>query len=474
MALRGCPPIVSKYVGMNESRLQQPDRRAEDDAYEYDTEVAVALVRTLTVILALLSPQMLRDPGYDLRERSFLFVCLAVLTFNIGIGYAAYRRIRLPMIRRPGIIAIDIALATLWVSFASAESKSELFPLYYLITIVAALWFSVSGALLVAALSTFSYAFACFTGSDDITDALRASLGIHVPFLFLVALSAGYLAQAQEAERRRRAEEQRIRSNLQKEVEISRGVQKLLVPQTLPQVEGLDIGAKERTSRQAGGGDYYDVFVLGDGKIAVCIADVMGKSLNAQSRLPMLKYALHGLVTQPLPPEQVVSRLNTLLYDALYPDMPITLAYAVIDVKERLLTLCNAGHLPLLLMSRDGVSRGLRVDAAMLGLFHPTDPRYKPYRSATWSFQPGDVLVFYTDGVVEARNPQREEFGEERLCEIVAHQSDQPAQAIADSIVRAVNFFERSRNLDDVTVVVIKLLSDERKEVNESTSQSTH
>ena len=449
---------------MNEARLRQIRLRAEDDTYEYDAEVVVSLVRTLAVMLALLSPQMLRDPGYDLRDRSFLFVCLAVLTFNICIGYAAYRRIRLPLIRRPGMIAIDIALATLWVSFTSDESKSELFPLYYLITIVSALWFGVSGALLVAAMSTFSYGFAYFTGSDDVTEALRASLGIHIPFLFLVALSVGYLAQAQEAERRRRAEEQRIRSNLQKEVEISRDVQKLLIPKRLPQVEGIDIGAKERTSRQAGGGDYYDVFVLGDGRVAICIADVMGKSLNAQSRLPMLKYALHALVTQNLPPEQVVSHLNTLLYDALYPDMPITLSYAVIDLKERCMTLCNAGHLPLLLMSSNGASQGLRIDAAMLGLFHPNDPRYELYDSATWSLQPGDVLVFYTDGVVEARNPQREEFGEERLCEIIAHQSDKTAQAIAESIVRAVNVFERSRNLDDVTVVVVKVLPDQPEE----------
>ncbi|MCS6861141.1 MAG: serine/threonine-protein phosphatase [Abditibacteriales bacterium] len=446
---------------MNESRLRQPDPRPEDDAYEYDTEVAVSLVRTLTVLLALLSPQMLRDPGYDLRDRPFLLVCLAVLIFNIGIGYAAYRRLRLPLTRRPGMLAIDLALATLWVSFTGAESKSELFPLYYLITIVAALWFGVSGALLVAALSTFSYTFACFTGSEEVPDVLRVSLGIHVPFLFLVALSVGYLAQAQEAERRRRAEEQRIRSNLQREVEISRGVQKLLIPQTLPQVAGLDIGAKERTSRQAGGGDYYDVFVLEEDKVAICIADVMGKSLSAQSRLPMLKYALHGLVTQHLPPEQVVSHLNALLYDALYPDMPVTLAYAVVDVKRRCLTLCNAGHPPLLRLSGDGVLQGLRADAPMLGLFHPNDPRYQPYQSTTWTLQAGDVLVFYTDGVVEARSPQHEEFGEERLCAIVAQHRDASAQGIAETIVRAVNSFERSRHLDDVTVVVVKLLPQE-------------
>jgi sigma-B regulation protein RsbU (phosphoserine phosphatase) len=473
---------------VNETRLRQT-RRPEEDTYEYDAEVVVSLVRTLVVMLALLSPQMLRDPGYDLRDRSFLLVCLAVLTFNIGIGFAAYRRIRLPLIRRLGMTAIDIALATLWVSFTGDESKSELFPLYYLITIVAALWFGVSGALLVAALSTLSYVLAYFTGSDDVTQALRASLGIHIPFLFLVALSVGYLAQAQEAERRRRAEEQRIRSHLQKEVEMSRDVQKLLIPKRLPAVEGWDLGAKDRPSRQAGGGDYYDMFVLGDGKVAICIADVMGKSLNAQSRLPMLKYALHALVMQNLPPEQVVSHLNTLLHDALYPDMPITLSYAVLDASERRLTLCNAGHLPLLLLSRHGALQRLHPEAPMLGLFHPNDPRYQPYHSATCSLQPGDLLVFYTDGVVEARNPQREEFGEERLCEIIARQSDQPAQVIADSIVREVNAFERSRHLDDVTVVVAKLLPDEpsrdgteprrsrsgtvteRKEVNEPTSQ---
>jgi serine phosphatase RsbU (regulator of sigma subunit) len=441
--------------------MRQPHPGNKDETYQYESEMVVALVRMLVVVLALLSPQMLPNVPYDVLDLSFLLPCAAVLIFNAAIGYAAYRRFRLPLIRRPGMIVIDLALVTLWMSSSGTEKPLfDLFPLYYLTTIVAAIWFGVSGALLTAGLSTLFYAMVKLTAHFDVAQAFQEGLGIQVSFLFLVALLSGSLAQAQEAERRRRAEEQLILSNLKQQVEISQDIQSLLIPQELPSVQGLDIGARQRPSVQAGGGDYYDLLALGEGKVAICIADVSGKSLRAQSRLPMLKHAWRALVANRLPPEQVVAQLNTQLYDDLRSDLFITLCYAVCDVQERRLTLCNAGHLPPLLLSSNGHSQWLATQGSSLGFFRPTHPHYQPYQSQSWKLAPEDTLVFYTDGVTDTRNPQGEEFGEERLRELVTDQRDQSAQDIANVVVRAVSMFERLRNLDDVAVVVVKMLPD--------------
>jgi sigma-B regulation protein RsbU (phosphoserine phosphatase) len=185
-------------------------------------------------------------------------------------------------------------------------------------------------------------------------------------------------------------------------------------------------------------------------KFSVSIADVAGKGVPGALLTASLRGLEKSVVTHDVHPQQLCSSLN----DALTEIMPIgkfvSFFFAVIDTESRMLCYSNAGHNPPILVRTDGSVRELRVGGGVLGLFSEWT-----YEQTQLKLESGDRLVLYTDGITEVESPHSEEFGMERVKEIVVQNRNGSAEHIQRSLMQAVSQHCEERFQDDATVVVI-------------------
>lgn len=414
-----------------------------------ESEIVVSIFRTLVLILLVVAPRF-TVVLHPMSSDAYVLIILAAV-YNLLTTITYLKRIDLPF-RRQAMIVMDLCLMTLWINVSPGD-KRDLFPLYNLIAIVAAMWFNVVGSVITASFASFLFVLIYVTSSPDPSFAvIQQSLTIQIPFLYLVAFLAGYLAEAQEWERERRIETQLLVSDYEREMSMSRDIQKLMLPGHLPRIEGVDLAAMTRIARVVGGGDYYDLVRLDKSRFGLCIADVAGKSIRAQIRLPLLKYALRAVVPIYHDPAAVVTRLNSMVYEDLQPDIFIALCYAVIDLERNEAHLCIAGHSPPLhFPARESGYTLLPTGGVPLGVDEQPE-----YESVRIPLESGDTLIFYTDGVNHARNGHGEEFGEERLAEMFLNNRWLPSTAMAETLLKNVDAFEYGVRGDDLTILVLK------------------
>ncbi len=241
----------------------------------------------------------------------------------------------------------------------------------------------------------------------------------------------------------------------QLEQDVAETMRRGLLPPSRIDVPGLEIGTHyEPLAIDAGrvGGDYYDVLTLPDGRIAVSIADVCGKGMAAAARTALSKYSVRAFAVETPWPHQVLTRVNAAMV-AQEPDTDsfTTLAYALLDPPACGLALGGAGHPPALLYhTATGKCVCLEAGGAALGLLADAD-----YEEALEAFEPDDVLLLYTDGILEARRG-KEQFGLARLAALFARIATHPPQQIATEIVAATRDFAGGKLSDDVTLLVLK------------------
>jgi sigma-B regulation protein RsbU (phosphoserine phosphatase) len=259
--------------------------------------------------------------------------------------------------------------------------------------------------------------------------------------LFLVGCLVGYIAEIQDKERERRLESQLLVANYQREIDLSSQLQPLLFESQSqntqsPDAQNLDIGVATKAARELGGGDYVDAIALGENKTLICIADVSGKSVRAQARLPLLKYALRALAPLHHAPADLVKNLNETLAPDLQPELYIAFCCAVIDGKQGVLRWCNAGHIaPLLIESRGGESsiQPLETCGPPLGLFPELE-----YSEREMKWHESDQLLFYTDGLSDALSFNNTEDGEaqvRRLAARLSQETRRPINEVADDFI---------------------------------------
>ncbi len=260
----------------------------------------------------------------------------------------------------------------------------------------------------------------------------------------------GALEDEYEAERR----------GVQKEFEIAREVQIRLLPSQAPDYPRLDFGFFYQPAREVGG-DYYDFIPFNPERMGLAVGDVSGKGLSSA----LLMASLQGLVRTNLAVRQgevarFATQLNHSLYKLTASERYATLFFALVDVSNQTLHYVNAGHNPPLLF-RNGTSpaHGLSTTESLKGGGPPVGIFARSqYRSEHVLLHDGDVLVAYTDGVVDALNPQQEEFGEERLSDIARSSLSLSAAEICKRIAERLQaFVEESPQWDDITLVVMKM-----------------
>lgn len=240
-----------------------------------------------------------------------------------------------------------------------------------------------------------------------------------------------------------------------RELKVVADIQRSLLPVELPRIAGLDIAAHYQTARNAGG-DYYDFFELPGGKLGILIADVSGHGTPAAVVMAVTHSIAHTHESDPDPPSKLLNFINLHLCRRYTQGTGtfVTAFYGIYDPHTRQLRFANAGHHPPRLKRRRNGPSGIVEGAANLPLGIDPD---ECYLDETQTLQPGDILVLYTDGIVEARSTQGELFGIERLDQVIS-QSEPSSRALIDQVVSQVErFCEYRPPRDDRTMVVIQI-----------------
>lgn len=243
------------------------------------------------------------------------------------------------------------------------------------------------------------------------------------------------------------------KKRLQGQLEVARQVQLELLPPSDPELPGYDISAYNFPTEEVSG-DYYDWVRIHDDQIGIVIADVSGKGVPAALLMAFLRASLRAATHVGYATPISMAKVNYLLWESIERNQFVTAFYGILDASNKTLSYSNAGHNPPLLINAAGQTRFIKRGEQPLGMFQ--DTRYHEYYL---SFEPGDVLVLYTDGVTEAMNPAGEEFGSDRLVEAVKTAYDLPARELIASLEMAVLEWTASVGAhDDVTFFVIKAL----------------
>jgi phosphoserine phosphatase RsbU/P len=248
------------------------------------------------------------------------------------------------------------------------------------------------------------------------------------------------------------AEEAAQRRRLDDELSLARTIQVALYPKIMPELPGYEIVAFNLPSRTVSG-DLFQVMTRKDGKECVFfIADVSGKGIGAA----LLTASLEALCAAPLEvgraPDRVFARVSTLLYRRTSPEKYATALLATLRPESGTVRFANAGHNPGLLVRAWGLLKPLGATGVPLGMF-----AHANYRAETLNLNRGDVLILFTDGIVEARNPAGEEYGSTRLETVAVEHRGASAREIAQAIERDLADFVRGvPYTDDRTLVVLK------------------
>jgi phosphoserine phosphatase RsbU/P len=261
----------------------------------------------------------------------------------------------------------------------------------------------------------------------------------------IAALAAAFLRNERLVEKARVADARR------REDEIARQVHRGLLPRHDPLFAGLDISGGFRAAEGVGG-DYYGYVAMADGSLGIAIADVSGHGVGAALYMATAKGALHSEARDLLSPADVLRRVNEVLAsDFSAADMFATFVFARFLPDGRRMVWSNAGHNPPLVLRRGGEVESLKPCGPALGIVAGAR-----WRDVDQRFAAGDILLLYTDGVVEARDASGRFFGVERLIEAARR----PAQSAADVRENVLDALARHTSAlppqDDVTLVVVR------------------
>ncbi len=256
-------------------------------------------------------------------------------------------------------------------------------------------------------------------------------------------------------------QEIRQRELVEQELEVARSIQQASLPKEVPTLEGWQISPFYRPAREVGG-DFYDFHFLSEGRVGLVVGDATGKGVPAalvmSTTLGMIQLAAGALDSSS--PGEVLSRVNETLFARIPPNMFVTCFYAILEPQSGSLSYANAGHdLPYLRRGGDGDAEELRARGMPLGLMPEMS-----YEEKEIVLQEGDSALLYTDGLVEAHDPQREMFGFPRLRALVAEHADQEERSLGDFLMEELYSFvgEGWEQEDDITLLTLRRLTASR------------
>ena len=269
----------------------------------------------------------------------------------------------------------------------------------------------------------------------------------------MLATLASYIAIALE-NARLYEEARKTERRLQFDLSTAREIQRGLLPTGAREVPGLELAAAYAPARELGG-DFYDFLPYGKGRLALVLGDVSGKGTAAALFASLaIGIVREHIVEHPCPPAEMLAMLNTRLHAVHFDSRFIATLFSVYDASTRRLTISNGGG-PYPLLVRDGAVQSVRIAGIPLGLFPDTQ-----YDEITLELVPGDTVLFASDGILESFNADLEEFGADRLTDVLARVTpEQSAEAIAADILAATDDYSGAGVMpsDDRTLLVLRV-----------------
>ena len=369
-----------------------------------------------------------------------------------GMGWTGHR-----WIRAGGVLTVEVSwLETLAGLYRNTRENPFNFVLIAMIGLLVALTLMLAGADYGMVRALGRSITAAVTALRQGAERLEAGdLAHRIPVegeddLWDVAAAFNRMAVGLERGRRLEIERQRTED----ELALARRIQARLLPSGPPAVEGLELAGISESAREVGG-DYYDYLPLGGGRVALVIADVSGKGVGAALLMSGFRASLLSQDLAGTGLAEVAGRLNRFLNRSVEPGKFVTAFLGVLDGRDGRLVYCNAGHNEPLLVGADGAVTRLETGGLILGILE-----HSPYETGETVLEPGSRLVLYTDGVTEAANEADEQWGEERLVELLRSVPRSPCAEVVARIVEEVRRFEGARGAaDDVTLIVARRAS---------------
>jgi sigma-B regulation protein RsbU (phosphoserine phosphatase) len=235
----------------------------------------------------------------------------------------------------------------------------------------------------------------------------------------------------------------------QRELAEALKIQRRLLPQQVPQIDGWELAVSWQPASGVGG-DCFDTIRFGDARLAISIADVVGKGIPAALLMSNLQAAVRAFASEVVEPRELCQQVNRILCGNIAEGRFISFFYAVLDAGSGTLTYTNAGHYLPMLVRADGTTERLGVGGPVLGVIADAD-----YEQAQALLATGDRLVLFTDGLTEARSPSDEEFGEQRLLDAALAHRACSAPALQARLADSVAAFTGGHLQDDATLMVL-------------------
>ena len=267
-----------------------------------------------------------------------------------------------------------------------------------------------------------------------------------------VELIKGVAQQTALAIQNERLKEEMVgRERVEREFQLARQIQKTFLPQSIPGIDGWDFDLRWRTAREVGG-DFYDVFLTRNNKLAFAIADVSDKGMPAALYMTVTRTLIRAAVQTIESPDEVLKRVNELLYEESQNGMFVTAIFALLDPQTGILEYANAGHnLPLIFRGKTQKVEKLKKGGIALGVVEDGQ-----YVCRQIQIKEQDTLLLYTDGVTEAFSSSGEQFSESRLIDALQNNRYASSTELLENLEDLINTFRKGEPpSDDLTMLAI-------------------
>ncbi|MGQ9810685.1 MAG: SpoIIE family protein phosphatase [bacterium] len=256
------------------------------------------------------------------------------------------------------------------------------------------------------------------------------------------------------------------KQRIENELLIAKQIQQRFLPKSFPDLPCLEVEAMNYPSRHVGG-DYYEIYCLTKTKIAAVIADVSGKGIPAALLMASLHSILKSESTPGRLPSQVVARINKELFEQTAGEGFVTLFYTVIDTQRSRIIYCNAGHVPPILLTTNNQVSYLANTDIVLGV----DP-LASYSDTELDLSNGDIILLYTDGIVDEFDDNDNRFGEEKLLQVLIEAKEQDLKTILGRIRTELLKHTSGKHQDDLSAMVLRFQSRQNHSCQPHTKKS--
>lgn len=251
--------------------------------------------------------------------------------------------------------------------------------------------------------------------------------------------------------------------DLEKQLDVARTIQQSFLPQEFkpfPNIKTFEIYGQMIPAKHVGG-DFFDFFPLDDEQLGLLIADVSGKGIPSALFMAVCRTIIRTLALQKQNPLQTIEAANHFLNLDNQTSLFVTASYAIFNTSNGSIELCNAGHNPPLIMTKEGKFKNITLNQGLpLGILNSIELKARiPYQENNFTLAKGDIFILYTDGISEAINYQKEAFGVERIKEAIAPLANASLKEISECLNQSVEQFSNStQTSDDRTTFLLRYI----------------